>query len=79
MDKLWQFLQSSTGELSSKRLVFFIASIVFIAGTVGFTAFLIHKKEFQTATTMWSYLSYFSMITGGFVTSEILPFLFKKK
>lgn|GEM_PF-6726743 len=75
--KALEFLQSSSGELSSKRLCFLFATVVFIVGTVVFTYVLIRKGRFSEAVEMWDCLQWFSCFLGGYVTTEVFSGRFK--
>ena len=69
--KILTFLSTSSGELSSRRLIFVLASITFVIGSVYFTNKLINGDEFEAAVEMFSYLGIFCTVVGGFVTADV--------
>ena len=75
LEKLLQFLSSSSGELSSKRLTFIASAVIYSIGSVGFVAYLIHEGQYQEALELWNSFGLFTGLSGGLVTAE----LFQKK
>lgn len=70
--KILEFLQSSSGENSSKRLAFLSGHSAITFATMYFINKLINLKEYELAVDVYnSYLIYCTVL-GGFVTAEIL-------
>ncbi len=70
--KILEFLQSSSGENSSKRLAFLSGHLFITLTTLILGDRLIDHKQYDYAVTVYnSYLIYCTVL-GGFVTAEIL-------
>ena len=77
-DKLG-FLQSSTGEKSSKRLAF-LSSLPFVyIGTLWLCDRMIQSDHADSAVALWNSFLLLVAAFGGFVTSEMFIKIFGKK
>jgi hypothetical protein len=72
MSKLLEFLQSSSGELSSKRLGYLSTIPFTLLGTIWICDKLIKNSHPELAVEVWNSFFIFSAILGGFVSLEIL-------
>ncbi len=71
MGKLLEFLQGSSGELSSKRLGYLSTVPVVLGGTVWICNKLIATGNAALAVDVWNYFFVFSAVLGGFVSAEL--------
>lgn len=72
MKKLLEFLQSSSGELSSKRLGFLSTLPFATYGTYRLCIKLIVSGNAVLAVNIWNSFLIFSGFLGGFVTAELV-------
>jgi len=71
-DKLLQFFQGSSGEMSSKRLGY-LSTIPFATyGTYKLCNKLINSDHADLAVNIWNSFFIFSAFLGGFVTIELV-------
>lgn len=67
-----EFLQSSSGENSSKRLAFLLTIIVSCYGVISQSESMIVAGKAEEAVKLWGYFFILIGFLGGFVTSEII-------
>lgn len=72
MTELLKFLQSSTGENSSKRLAFIIALLIACFGVINSSNRMIDTDHADLALSLWQSFFLFVGFLGGFVTAELL-------
>lgn len=72
MSKLLEFLQSSTGEMSSKRLGYLSTIPASIFGTIYMCNKLIQAGSAAMAVDLWNSFLVFSAVLGGFVSVEVI-------
>lgn len=75
--KILEFLQSSSGELSSKRLGYLSTIPASILGTIFLCNKLINSGHPEHAVTLWNGFLFFSAILGGFVSFETIPIILR--
>ncbi len=73
MGKLLEFLQGSSGELSSKRLGYLSTIPVVLGGTIWICNKLILTANAALAVDVWNSFLIFSAVLGGFVSVETIP------
>lgn len=71
MKTLLDFLKSSTGELSSKRLAFIFCQPFIIIGFLGAGSFLLERGQYILVLDLWNSFLFYSAALGGLVTSEL--------
>ena len=79
MNKIFQFLQSSTGELSSKRLSFIITIIAYTLGSLYFVNKLINVGKAELAINLWNVFAIVVLFLGGYVTADLIERILNKK
>lgn len=72
MNKLLEFLQSSSGEMSSKRLSFLSTMFCVLVGTFWICNKLIATGHPELAVDLWNSFFIYSAVLGGFVSIEII-------
>lgn len=72
MSKILEFLQSSTGEMSSKRLGYLSTVPASIFGTIYMCNKLIEAGNPSMAVDLWNSFLVFSAVLGGFVSVEVI-------
>lgn len=72
MSKFLEFLQSSTGEMSSKRLGYLSTVPASIFGTIYMCNKLIEANNAALAVDLWNSFLIFSAVLGGFVSVEVI-------
>ena len=73
MNKFLEFLQGSSGEMSSKRLGYLSTIPVSLAGTIWICDRLIDSNNAAMAVQVWDSFLIFSAVLGGFVSAELIP------
>jgi hypothetical protein len=77
MMKFSQFLKSSSGELSSRRLGYLSTIPATIFGTFYLCNELIDKGAAEPAVNLWSSFLIFSAVLGGFVSADVVISIIK--
>lgn len=72
MKNLLKFLQSSSGENSSKRLAFLLSILIACYGVINTSGRLIDSDNPELAVDLWQSFFIFVAFLGGFVTAELL-------
>jgi len=73
INKLLQFLQGPSGEMSSKRLGYLSTIPVSLLGTIWICDRLIDSNNPAMAVQVWDSFLIFSAVLGGFVSAELIP------
>lgn len=75
MSKFLEFFQSSSGEMSSKRLGYLATIPASIFGTIWICNKLIKASRAELAVDVWNSFFIFSAVLGGFVSIEVIQSL----
>lgn len=72
MNWLTKTLQSSTGEMSSKRVAFLFSQPFIVFCTIFMLNRLLKDGQYDFAVTVYNTFAIYCLVLGGFVTSELL-------